>query len=1092
MTLQISFFGGYRLSQRDVGVSFTSQRKVMALLAFLALEAAQVHSREILIGLLWPELPEADARNNLRVSLARLRKLLDEGPAKDSPLITSRRDVGFRLSQAVVLDVVGFESLLAQTEAHAHAARPGCAVCRENLAAAVALYRGPLLRGFYLDDCPGFEEWLFVRRERLLLQVMGALEDLAQGLEKDGRYPEATAYTRRQLELDPLHDSAQYRLLRLLAYQDQHNLALQQYQVFRTALRHDLGIEPSVELMQLAQQIQDRRLPAPQAAPAPASIVYRHNLPENMTPFFSREAELAELAQRLAKPGYRLITLVGPGGIGKTRLALEAARNNLRRYADGAFFVPLEGVANASEIPAAIAGAMDVPFGSARSPRTEILHILRDRQILLVIDNLEHIIEEGAALLLDILQSAPEVVLLVTSRERLNVQTEDLFYLTGLPYPEQDDDPASTRFAAIRLFADRAHRINKAFKLSPETVVAVAQICRLVEGLPLGIELAAVWVRELDVQQIAGSLADNFALLDTDLRDISPRHRNLAVVFEHSWDLLTPDEQAVLPRLALFRGGFTMDAAINVANASTLTLTRLYSKSLIAVSGNRRYRMHELLRQFALRKLQEDQEATGRLQDQHSHYYLTLLAAEEQQFQGPEAARVSSALRLEIDNIRQAWRWALSRAEWNRLRQSAAGLAAFFSHTGLIVEGTQLLHMAVESAEIDTAARSDLLPFLLTKQLSLLEWTASLEEAQPLVERIISLTRQNPALALLEAEAYLIWSYTVFEHTSDLRQAGVYLDRAFALVTDSDDPELQARLYNECGRHLMSNSQFDEAVAAFQTSLTLFKSLGHLPGQALTYDRLAGNYAEKYKLGPALEYGEKALRLYSQLDHRPRLGMVHFILAEIYTLLGVYDRAMKHARFSLQLSRQHASDKFGEARALARCALIEDRRGQTEEAEKSYRTVITALRKLKRNMELSLTLLDWGDFLLRAGRLAEAESSFDEALTLYQDMEHLRITSQAKLALVYLAQGEARQALALVDEIWQAIAARRGRGLPFPIDTLFACFTIFQACGDARATESLNQAEEVLKRTVAEIEDQEIREAFLNKVPVNRLLRTAL
>ena len=443
---QFSFFGGYGITQGELGELVIPRRKVVGLLAFLALEAGQAHSRETLLGLLWPEMSEADARNNLRVALAGLRKRLRVGETAVPPLTTTRRDVRLQLGETISLDVFNFQALLAETESHPHADRAACVGCRQRLAA-------------------------------------------------------AAAHTRRQLELDPLHDSSQRRLLRLLAYQGQTAAALSQFESIKKSLHAELGIEPDVELLQLAQQIKEGALPMPGASGSnlveagPTTAVPRHNLPEILTPFIGRESELAQLSERLAAPAYRIITLAGPGGIGKTRLALEAARTNLGRFADGAFFVPLDGVAEASEIPAAIAAALNVTFSSDAAPAAELLRILQEKQLLLVVDNLEHIIEEGAALLLQIVQSAPQVVLLITSRERLNVQAEDLFRLHGLPYPDSANAEAG-HFAAVHLFADRAHRLQKTFRLSEETLPYVVDICRLVEGLPLGLELAATWVRD--------------------------------------------------------------------------------------------------------------------------------------------------------------------------------------------------------------------------------------------------------------------------------------------------------------------------------------------------------------------------------------------------------------------------------------------------------------------------------------------------------------------------------------------------------------------------------------------------------------------
>ena len=482
---------------------------------------------------------------------------------------------------------------------------------------------------------------------------------------------------------------------------------------------------------------------------------------------------------------------------------------------------------------------------------------------MLIVDNLEHVIDGGAELLLAILQAAPDIVLLVTSREVLNVQEEDVFQLRGLPYPDMNTDEDADRYPAVRLFADRAHRINKDFGLSDNTLSDVIQICNLVEGLPLGLELAATWVRDFSVKQIATSLAENLAMLETDLRDIASRHRNIAAVFEHSWGLLTPDEQAALPQLAVFRGGFNLAAAKSVTGVSPLVLTRLRYKSLLRGSGDGRYTMHELLRQLALRKLNETPQVAEQAQARHRHYFLSLLQTQAEHLNGISAAQAGAALQLELDNIRQAWRWAVTTSAFGEIQQSSTGLAAFFAHTGLGSEGVQLLQMAVNSLEIYNSAPPELLPLLLVKQLSAVD-LRTLDEVIPVIDRIFSLTQQDPALSLLEAETYLVWGAKFLDQIADPQQARVYLNQAFKLVSEKEEPEFIARLYCESGRNYLYNGQFDEALAVLQKALTTFQSLGHLRGQALVYSRLAPAYAEAFRLGPALICDREALRLLSR------------------------------------------------------------------------------------------------------------------------------------------------------------------------------------------------------------------------------------
>jgi predicted ATPase/Flp pilus assembly protein TadD len=727
---------------------------------------------------------------------------------------------------------------------------------------------------------------------------------------------------------------------------------------------------------------------------------------------------------------------------------------------------------------------------AAAAPAAELLRILQEKQLLLVVDNLEHIIEEGTALLLQIVQAAPQVVLLITSRERLNVQAEDLFRLDGLPYPDDANGEAG-HYAAVRLFADRAHRLQKTFRLSAETLPYVVDICRLVEGLPLGLELAATWVRDFSMAQIASSLAENIDLLATDLRDISPRHRNLAAVFEYSWQLLTADEQAALSQLAIFRGSFTPTAAGQVAHASPLTLTRLRYKSLIRSLGNGRYTMHELLRQLTLRKLDENPAVAAHCRTRHCHYFLGLLATQAELLNGGQAAQLGAALGLDLDNIRHAWRCAVEDGDGARLRQSVAGLAAFFAHIGLGYEGVQLLQTAIASLPSQTATHHDWLPYLLTKQLSLLETFNPLAKIKPVIERILALTKSDPTLAHLQAETYLIWSMGLLEEKASPQQARIYLERAFASTANSDDPTLAAWLACELGRNYLYDGQFENAILVLQEALATFESLGHLPGQAAVYSRLAPAYAEAYNLGPALICDQEALRIYSQINYRTKLSRAHNNLAETLALFGAYLPAHDHACKSLALSREQ-NDKVNEANTLTVYATCLEKLGQIEEAERQYHAAITAQKALNLSFSLRFALLDWGDFLMRNDRSTEAAVTFADALVINQELEHLRLTSQAKLATAYLAQGKPDAALTLADKVWPAIEPTGGSGLPFPIHTMVECYTVFQAHGDGRAGDALRMAAAVMERTAVAIEDPEMRASFLNNVPVNRQLQTAL
>lgn len=1092
MTLRVSFFGGYRVSQSAAGESFTSQRKVRGLLAFLALEATQAHSREFLMGLLWPELPEADARNNLRVSLTRLRKLLDEGPAAASPLITSRNGVGFHMSEVIALDVASFESLLAQTEAHAHADRPDCPTCREKLAAAVALYRGLLLQGFYLDDCPAFEEWLFVRRERLHLQALEALEDLAQGLEKSGRYPEATTYTRRQLELDPLYDSAHYRLLRLLAYQDQHNVALYQYQVFRAALRDELGIEPSVELVHLAQQIEGRSLPTPQATRAPVSVIHRHNLPESLTPFFGREAELAELSRRMAEPDYRLITLVGPGGIGKTRLSLEAARANLHQFSDGAFFISLAAVDRVENVPAAVADALGLTLrASSQSPEEQLIQYLSARKMLLIVDNLEHLMD-AVDILLAILRRCPAVVLLVTTRQRLDVQAEDVFRLRGLPAPALDQLDQAGGFDAVRLFCDRAHRLEKSFKLTPENSGDVSAICRLVEGLPLALELAASWIRDLPAAELAQAIAENVDRLRTTMRDVAPQHRSIRAVFDYSWRLLAADDQRLLARLSVFRGGFTQDAANAVTAATPTGLTGLRYRSLIRQAGSNRFDMHELTRQFAAEKLWEmgEGERVDSFQ-RHAGYFMQLVAGQAAELHGPQPREAVRIIQQDLDNVRQAWQEAVAGGRWDEIQTSVTGLSRFYQAAGLLDEGAQLIGQALAAQHTESggtqAATQTLWIDLLLEQTRFFIQQGKLNAALLQAETTLGLAQQanDPVRG---GRARMLLGHAHARHGT-LRHSRQYLEDGLVEARRGQDLALEGEILRHLGTTLQGLEERQEGDLCLQRALQISRQVGdRIQEQTiLLYRGVNEIEAQDYLAGRA--YLAEALPMLQATGNRALESRIQNALGFVNAALGQLEKSLPYHERSRQLSHD-IGDPYQESHAGHNLCTVSRKLGRLEAAEHHGREALRLGLQFDLADPIAYARLHLGYVFHDQGNFKAASEAFVQSRDGWkaQDRWGLAIEATAGLAGSLWQHGEIAAARSHIEEVLDFLAGQTLQGVDEPTQVYLNCYRVLHGSGDGRAGEMVRQAYDRLRAIAGKIEDAPIRAAFWENVPAHREL----
>jgi predicted ATPase/DNA-binding CsgD family transcriptional regulator len=419
-----------------------------------------------------------------------------------------------------------------------------------------------------------------------------------------------------------------------------------------------------------------------------------------LPPFIGRQDELAEIARLLADPTCRLLTLVGPGGIGKTRLSEEVVNRVGAQglaslpaisFPNGVYFVPLQPLTSADFIIPAIAESVGLQFDGSDS-RQQLLDYLGEKSLLLVLDNFEHLLD-GVGVISDILASASGVKMLVTSRERLNLLEEWVLEVQGLPIPENDTEPDIEEYGAVQLFLQNARRVQVSFTATAAQKPAIVRICRMVGGMPLGIELASAWVRALSVEQIASELVGGLDILESSARNVEPRHRNMRVVIEHSWDLLTPDEKQIYKRLAVFCGGFTLAAAHTVAGSSLRILTALVDKSLLHVDASGRYSLHELLRQFAEEQLECFCE-TDATRDAHAVYYANFLHQREPDLKGRRQLEALDEIETDFDNIRAAWLWAVQRGHAEPIDRAVESLRLYSDMRSRFQEAEELFRQA--------------------------------------------------------------------------------------------------------------------------------------------------------------------------------------------------------------------------------------------------------------------------------------------------------------------------------------------------------------------------------------------------------------
>lgn len=925
MTLRIYLLGQPELLRDDAPVELRG-RKPLALLTYLLL-TGQPQSRQQLVDLLYDR--SADPRASLRWTLHHLRRAVGA-----EYLSADRQRIGFNFETEYWLDVSSLEA--------------GNTEC----------YRGELLEGVHLPDAQSFMEWLLFERERVKDVYQVALAEVLARCEHRGDHQAVLDAAQRLLQMDNLRESWHRALMQAYARLGKREAALRHYYYFRELLYDELGVEPAPELRALYEKIQSGEpgIVTMASVPRPARPAVPHNLPQQATSFVGREAEIATVVERLRQTECRLLTLVGLGGIGKTRLAIAAAECQIadspddNPFPDGIFFVPLAGLRSADSLVPTIADAVQFSFyGGGRAhepPQSQLLGYLSNKQMLLILDNFEHLLD-GVSLVTDLLHAAPDMKIIVTSRQRLLLREEWAVEVGGLPIPAQQEglDPASLGLSpAVQLFRQRAQQVDGPFRVDAGNAAAVVTICQLVEGMPLGIELAASWVHVVPCREIAAEIARSMDFLKSGVRNVPERHRSLRAVFEHSWRLLDDQEKDAMRCLSVFRGGFHREAAEAVAGAPLSVLSALLDKSLLRRTGRRgRYDMHELLRQFAAEKLSSDRSRKEEVDGRHSAYFCDFLQQHEADLQG---SRLQSALaRLDADgeNVQAAWHWAVAHRESARLGRALDGLCHFYLWRRRFHDGAAACQAA--ALTLQGTAERRLLARILTWQstfqhrlgqvaaagelldqgLSQLEMTGSKEEdarseraaiyllqgeisydsdremAQQSYQRSLDLCRATGNVPGVARALGALGRVALAAGNS--RQAREMCEESLALSRDAGITTAIPRLLETLGNIALSEGRLPEAEASIRESITVRREIGDESSVPYGLNALGWTVYSLGRYSEACALGEECLLSYSEIGSRYSVVSASLLRGAALLHQGRYEEVEAQAREALPLSR---------------------------------------------------------------------------------------------------------------------------------------------------------------------------------------------
>ncbi|MEM7129457.1 MAG: BTAD domain-containing putative transcriptional regulator [Chloroflexota bacterium] len=833
-------------------VSGFASRKAQALLVYLVIET-RPHPREELAGMLWPDYPQSSARASLRSALANVRRVIDDHHASPPHLEITRHSIQFNQASDSYLDVTLFGRLARSDSLDQKILR--------ELDVAVAGVDDPFLAGFSLEDCPAFEEWILLKREYYHQQIGKALRHLTNHYFEKNAYEQALIYARRWIALDSWQEEAHQQVMRLLALSGKRNEALAHYRSCQRLLMEELGVEPSDETIELFEQIRANLLNGVTSQRRVSTPL--QTIPRALTPLIGREQELTALNGLMVNPEIRLLTIVGPGGIGKTHLAMETALAWQSSFQHGAALVSLAALDSATGLLSAMAEALRFSFYEDTPPEQQILDYLREKQMLLVMDNFEHLLD-GVGLVIKMLEEAPDLKILATSRMRLQIHGEQLYPLDGLAYPG-DEMPINSmiveksqhRFGALTLFEQQARRSNPDFELPHEMSADVIRICRLVEGIPLAIILAAGWIEMLRPDEIANEIERNFNFLQDEQGGLPARHQNLQAVFDHTWSLLTEREQSILQKSSIFRGGFTQESAQAVMGARLSDLMALVSKFLLHRTADGRFTIHELLRQFAAQKLSQLPGRESLVYQDHSEFFSTFLQQHEGDLKSARQQQALIEIEREGENIRVAWQWAVEHGELKHLDSSINCLGTFYEWRARFHDGEASCRMATERLlHLHTGEGKRILSKLLTWQAYFNRLLGQIEPANHLVQQSLGLLSE-PVLNNQDIEREKAATYLELgQQAENMMEAQEWLGQALSIYRKLNETSELAHVLYLLGSKSDHADSDNERALLLEESLKLYRSIENKRGMVnvLTIQGL-----DKVLQGKAIE-GEDLLK----------------------------------------------------------------------------------------------------------------------------------------------------------------------------------------------------------------------------------------
>lgn len=1002
--LEILLLGANQIRLNGQVISNVGGDKPLALLFYLAVENNRPHRREFLAGMFWPDQSPDKALHNLRQALTTLRKAIRDEEATVPHLFIQRDTIQFNPASDYWLDIEEF-SKLSDEALEFYRPTQLNRIRLSKLEKMVALYKGNFLDQFFLADSSIFEEWAILTRESLSRRIIQCMQILIEVYYHRDESHQAIRMAENLVKIASW-DEEHYRILmRLLAQDGRWSEAQSVYQTCVRYLATSLDSEPSHETVLLQDQItsyaRGKKVFAKPSHPP-------QNLPSLTTKFIGREKEKEEISNLLADPACRLLTIHGMGGVGKTRLAIETARSQVGLYSDGVWYFSLEALETKDQLVAALLAMFHVSLPSGTDPENVLFDYLQNKNLLLILDSYEHI-GGDPDVVLGILANAPKVTLLITTRLILSIQPEWVYPLKGLSIYQE---AAANESGAVQLFVQRALQKGYPILLDNPTYQAIKEICSLVDGLPLGIELASTTLKGSTCQQVLEDIQQTFGALQTTHRDVHERHRSLQAAFEYSWKHLPHHLQIVLSNLSVFRGGFYTQDVKGVFSVETVDLQTLVDHSLLQLTSQGRFTIHDVIRQFSEEKLKSEPDMAEAAYTNYANWFTGVMENAAPNLLSVKEQEVIEDLKQQLPNLLQTIKILLNGHAEDGLLRSADCLYHFYQTLGRFNEGVALFKDILNVMENPSDR------FLLTFHNRL----GGLQIYGRLGQDAIKNLKECYSTAVnlddhFEIGFNLSMQSTYYHRKGDqvlaLEKATQALNE-FTLCGNGWGHSLVQYLLGKIYQHI---GQIQDSKEWYNRSLKTAQSIGHPHSQLRVLNALGDLVCQLNELDEGLILFTKCLEISRALDDRYNQAMQINNIGTIYHLKGNLSDAQKSYSSSLELCRD-IGDRAGEAIALSNLGEISLVQNELKEAEDRFQEALQISHTIEDNYNIMVCETNLGETYLKMNDLKSCSSLLSNAFSLSIENEDRTQMSKILVLLARLAVELKKNDLAYVLCNW--------------------------------------------------------------------------